>query len=100
MNRNKLRRLRQQLEALRQRGGVKARELKNLATALGRKRHKRGSEPTWVSDIFPDSRPVSIPDHPGDLNKHTARGILDQLEGDLERLEGIYSKSKGGNPDE
>jgi hypothetical protein len=34
---------------------------------------------------------VSIPSHPGDLNRFTARGILDQLEGDLDEYEKLLS---------
>jgi len=58
-----------------------------LAKSLRRYRHKRGKEPTWVSEVLTDAPPISIPDHPGDLNKYTARSILDQLELDVIALE-------------
>ncbi len=58
-----------------------------LAKGLGRALHSRGTEPTWVSERFPNHPPVSIPHHSRELNRFTARTILDQLERDLERLE-------------
>lgn len=87
MDLKKIQKLRDKIEKLRGRGGINAVELASLARQLGRKRAKRGKEPTWVSESFPDSRPVSIPSHPGNLNRFTAGGILDQLEGDLDRHE-------------
>jgi hypothetical protein len=87
MSLGRIRRLRSRIEALRGRGGIKAAELESLAQKLGRRRAKRGREPTWVSDAFPDLSPVSIPNHPGDLNRYTAKGILDGLEADLDRHE-------------
>jgi len=90
----KIRRLRSRIEALRRRGGIKAAELEALAEKLGRRRAKRGSEPTWVSDVFPDLRPVSIPNHPGDLNRYTAKSILDGLEADLDRHEELLLSSE------
>ena len=79
--------LRNELKSLQNRGGIKPRELEKLAEALGRKMAKRGKEPTWVNSKFRHLRPISIPRHSGDLNKYTARGILRQLEEDLELLE-------------
>jgi hypothetical protein len=90
MDSRKLRKLRRQLDSLRQRGGIKSRELEDLAKAMGRRRHPRGKEPTWVSDLVPNSRPLSIPNHPGDLNRITAGRILDRLEEDLYQLEERY----------
>ncbi len=90
MNPKKLTRRRQEIGSLRQRGGVKGRELESLAKALGRKLHPRGKEPTWVSEELPERPRLSIPGHPGDLNRHTAKAILDQLEEDLDELEAKY----------
>ena len=93
MEPKKLAKLRQQLNSLRKRRGLKSRELESLAKAMGRRRHpKRGKEPTWVSDLVPNTRPLSIPNHPGDLNRFTAGSILDQLEEDLYRLEEGYGE--------
>jgi hypothetical protein len=80
-------RLRRKLESLRGKGGVKSSEIESLAKSLGRKRHKRGSEPTWINESFRHLRPVSIPHHSTELNRFTARAILDQLEADLEAWE-------------
>lgn len=66
-----------------------------IARSLGRKQHDRGKEPTWINEVFPDLRPVSIPHHASDLNRFTAQSILDQLEQDLKRLEESASSSYG-----
>jgi len=90
----KIRKLRSVIEALRNKGWVKTAELEILARRLGRRRAKRGKEPTWISDALPDRRPVSIPSHPGDVNRFTARSILDQLEGDLDLYEELLQSQE------
>ena len=85
MNREKLKKLREEIDKLRRRGGIKPRELETLAMALGRKRSPRGKEPAWVSEVA-GCYPFTIPNHPTDLNKFTARRILNQLEADIDRL--------------
>ncbi len=88
INSKKLVRLRRTLDALRLGlANMPSRKLENFARALGRRRAKRGSEPTWVSDSLPNRRPVSIPHHSRPLKKRTAENILDQLERDLIDLE-------------
>jgi hypothetical protein len=93
MNRRKVERLRSEIDRLRGRGGIKSVELERLAAKLGRRLSKRGKEPTWVNDRLPTLRPVSIPNHPGDLNRHTAGSILDQLESDLDQWEALLPSS-------
>ena len=88
-----IRRLRARIEALRRVGGVRPVELERLAKSLGRTTEKRGKHPTWVSRFLPSAPPVSIPSHPGSLNRFTAKTILDQLEADLDLLE---ARSEGG----
>jgi hypothetical protein len=63
VNRKKVDKLRRDIEGLRQKGGIKGRELHRIAKATGRKLGQRGKEPTWVSDQFP-KRPLSIPGTP------------------------------------
>jgi hypothetical protein len=94
MNR-KIARLRRRLEKLRRRGGVGAEELERLASAVGRRRHPRGREPTWVSTVLPNARPLSIPRHSGDLNRFTVRTILDRLEADIDALETLEDEGIG-----
>jgi hypothetical protein len=65
--------------------------LEAVAGAVGRVRDPRGKEPTWVSEELPSRPPLSIPGHPRDLNKFTARSILDQLEEDVDELESKYA---------
>ena len=97
MDLRKIRKLRSEIADLRGRGGIKCAELQSLARRLGRRLASRGKEPNWVHKDFPDSWPVSIPDHRGDLNRFTARGILDQLEGDLDRYEELLSSRDQSN---
>jgi hypothetical protein len=88
MKRARLNKIRQRMEACRKRGGIGPTELESLAQDLGRVRSKRGKEPTWINEWFPELRPLSIPHHGSrDLNRFTAVGIIDQLELDLERWE-------------
>jgi hypothetical protein len=75
----KLRKIHARLRQLRG-ASAKARKVEALAKALGRSRVKRGSEPTWVNDSFPELRPVSIPHHSRELKRFTTESILDQLE--------------------
>ena len=96
MNREKLEKLRQWAKDLRRQGGIKSADMEGLAQALGRKRHKRGKEPTWISEKFTDLRPVTIPHHSRDLNRFTALHILDQLEDDLDRYETEATKKERG----
>jgi len=51
MDKKKIARLRRRLEELRRRGGVRASELEPLAIAVGRRRHPRGKESTWVNTV-------------------------------------------------
>jgi len=88
MNREKLDKLRKRVEELRNKGGIRYSELESLARALGRVPSKRGKHQTWVNQIFPELRPLSIPHHGArDLNRITANNILDQLEFDIEKFE-------------
>lgn len=88
MNRQTLQKLRRRLEALRSRqANIKSGELERFAKMLGRKQAPRGKEPTFVSELLPKSRPLSIPHHSKALKKWTASSILDQLEKDIDDLE-------------
>jgi hypothetical protein len=95
MTPQKLNQLKRKFEEFRGRGGIRSSELEEFAKALGRTRHRRGKEPTWISESFSDLRPVSIPHHSKDLNKYTAQSILDHLEYDLERLETVTHPGNG-----
>lgn len=82
----KVAKLREKIDELRRRGGIRPSELESLAKACGRIRHKRGREPNWVNQDYRQLRPLSIPRH-RELNKFTAQSILDQLEIDLDTIE-------------
>jgi hypothetical protein len=96
MHQKKIRRLREEIAVFRRVGGVRSRDLERLAARLGRRRHRRGKEPTWVSDVLPGAPPLSIPSHARDLNRITARTILDVLEADLDAIERRIAQ---GGPD-
>lgn len=97
MTERQLRRIRAEADALRQRGGVKSRELQRVAGKLRRRKRKhRTAEPMWVSEPFPYLRPLAIPEHPGDLNRFTARTVLDELEKDMGEWEKHLGKPAGG----
>jgi hypothetical protein len=90
MTKGKLNRIKRKHRGLRERSqDLRNHELAGLARSLGRRRSKRGKEPTYVSEPFLDLRPVSIPSHPGPLKRFTAVSILDQLEEDIFRWEEI-----------
>ena len=93
MKRQKLDKLRKQVEELRQKGGIGSSELESLAEALGRVRSKRGKHLTWINKAIPDLPPLSIPHHGSkDLNKYTANSILDQLEFDIDKFEKLIEE--------
>lgn len=65
--------------------GRKANDFIRIAKTLGRKRAKRGKEPTWIRVADPRlSCPLSIPNHTGDMKPGTARSIVDQLQDDAD----------------
>jgi hypothetical protein len=76
--------------------GTTSRDLRRIAKQLGRvKDTGRGKEPTYVSTLI-NANPISIPhDAKGDGTK---RNILDDLEGDLVRLE--VDDERGTDEDE
>lgn len=93
MNREKLDKLRKRVEELREKGGIGYSELESLARSLGRVPSKRGKHQTWVNQIFDGLRPLSIPHHGSkDLNRITAKSILDQLELDIEKFEELIEE--------
>lgn len=88
MEATKLKRLKRKLASLRTAVcNLRSRQIVRFAESLGRKRDNRGSEPTYINEMLPGSRPLTIPNHPGALNKFTAGNILDQLEQDISMLE-------------
>jgi hypothetical protein len=93
MNREKLDKLRKRVEEFRKKGGIGSSALESLARALGRVPSKRGKHQTWVNQSFPDIRPLSIPHHGSkDLNRITAKSILDQLELDIDKFEELIEE--------
>lgn len=96
MTLNKIKRLRAKIDLQREKGGIKPAVLENLAKACGRERSKRGNEPNWINPEFKKLYPLSIPHH-GELNRYTARSILNQLEADLDHIEdSLQVRDQGG----
>ena len=88
VNKRKLQKIKKKLQKLRLGpNNIRSVELANLAKSLERKLFDRGKEPTYVSVLLPESRPISIPNHPGTMAKGTALNILDQLERDIFEIE-------------
>jgi hypothetical protein len=98
MTSKRLQTIRIELESLRQRGGVRTRDLEGLAKKLGMRIVGKGKHLSWGSEsiLFYGLRPVTIPTHPGDLNKFTARAIIGQLEGYLIKLEESDEEANSG----
>jgi hypothetical protein len=88
MTKNKVAKLRRELTQLRNaKYSLKLSDLTGFAKRLGRKeKTSRGKEPTYVSILFPELRPLAIPAHTK-VNPFTANSILDSLELDLGKLE-------------
>jgi hypothetical protein len=48
----------------------------------------RGKEPAFVSTVFPNARPISIPDHGSrNLSPTVQKNVLNDLEEDVFRVE-------------
>jgi hypothetical protein len=93
MTKSRVAKLLQEWEALRgQAGSLRSREIAAFAQKLGRKRHNRGKEPTYVSTLLEWRHPISIPNHPGDMGKGLAIKILNDLRDDLDELREIASQ--------
>lgn len=98
MTDNTIRKIRLKVEQFRNTGGAKAKKAEGLAKAVGRKRHPRGKEPTWVSESLPYRPPLSIPHHgKGTLSPGVRDNIADTLDQDLDELEArvIQQRSEG-----
>lgn len=85
--RERLEKIKRELEALRRSGGIRARELIAVARKIGYREVNRGKEPTWEHER-PDFLPLTVPGHSGDLARGTAIGIIDRLLMDLAAIMG------------
>jgi hypothetical protein len=62
MDKVKLNRLKRRIAKMRLHpANIKSQDLIRLSGALGREKSKRGKEPTYVSLLLPDNKPISIP---------------------------------------
>jgi hypothetical protein len=91
MTDEKLRKIQRELATLR-RKAVTHRDVVSVATKLGRKRLKgaavRGKEPTFVSTVFSQARPISIPDHGNsNLSPTVQKNVINDLEEDVWRFQ-------------
>ncbi len=100
MDSEKVGKLEEELKELLRKRTVTTGELESFARSIGRRKPSksqvRGKEPNWISDEFPEARPISIPFHGRnrDVPKGTARSILYDFEEDVIKLRLKYSKSK------
>jgi hypothetical protein len=84
MDKKKLKKISREIRSLRAgSANVRRRQLVSVAKKLGRVKDNRGKEPTFISTVFPNLRPITIPSHPGALKRFTVESILDQLEEDV-----------------
>jgi hypothetical protein len=96
VNRRKLERIEGKIDALRSRGGVNASELWPILTALGRSQKGK----LWRSEAFPQFYPITVHDHPRDLNRYTKDGILDDMEKDVRAWESSMDAIGEGDGDD
>ncbi len=100
MNARKIGKIEKELYNLRRKSVVTTAELQSLAKSLGRRKltgaQVRGKEPGWVSNEFPQLRPISIPFHGNNSSvaPGTAKNILNDLEEDIFRLKLKYPKDE------
>lgn len=75
-------------------GNITEKEIVRFANKCGRKRRTGGigKEPTYLNEHLPNSKPLSIPSHPGNISIGTISNILDYLEKDLFDIEEIIDK--------
>ncbi len=77
----------------------KASALESMAKRLGRKRVKRGKEPTWEHTEL-SGFPLSIPHHGNrDLPPGTRNSILNVFEDDVAAWEATFPDNFGGAED-
>jgi hypothetical protein len=97
----KLRKLEKELDIVRREGEpLTAAQLERLAIRIGRKRHPAAKVPMYFSTILTDLPPLSIPAHGGELQRATARCILDQLDDDVLHLHELCREDEAEEEDE
>ena len=94
MTHKQLIRLQAKIDALREQGSVKPAELESIATSLQRSTSGSGKHPMWKSNALPSRPPLSIPNHSKELNRFTARQILEQLEEDIIQMQRVLPPRK------
>lgn len=87
MDKKRIDRIKSEIVSLRRQGGVSADQLQKLLIALGRT--SKGT--AWRNLTFPHLTPITVHPHPGDLNKFTKNGILDDMEADVSEWESFLS---------
>jgi hypothetical protein len=85
------------------RGNPTADNLEEIAKMLGRRRRSGGNHPLWVTDYFPQHRPLPIERHGGNpsIPQHAKKVIVNGLEADAAAWEEILEdaerkQAKGG----
>lgn len=95
MDKKKLKKIIEKIRSLRAgSANVHRRELISVAQKMGRKEFNRGKEPTFISTVFPELRPITIPSHPGSMPIGTVKNILIQFEDDVFRWQQEFDKTK------
>ena len=95
MTPKKLRNIKEKIAAYRKKASnLRHRDLERIALALGRKRVKRGKEPTYESTLL-ETTVVTIPDHgTKTVSPGVAKNVLDVFEEDVFWLEEQLEEQK------
>ena len=100
MNRKRLNKAWELLGAAR-RGAPTADDLEAISKMLGRRERAGGNHPVWVTDHFPQHRPLPIERHGGNppIPRQARKVILNGLEADAAAWEELFDESdrKQGN---
>lgn len=91
MDKKQLERIKSEISSLRRQGGVAATQLHKLLEKLGRT--PKGT--AWRNPMFPHLTPITVHPHPGDLNRFTKNGILDDMEADISEWESLLDDDGG-----
>jgi hypothetical protein len=95
MDSKRIRKLRTRIAKLRAKGNnIRTKELKSLATAVGRSVLNQGKHLTFGGGPA-GTFPISIPDHSGTMNRFVAGNVLDCFEHDLDLIEESNKNVKG-----
>jgi hypothetical protein len=97
MDRKKLEKLQEELDAMR-RTQIRASALESLAARLGRALGNRGKHPMWENLKLAKRPPLSIPDHgQRDISPTVRKVCFNVLQGDIDAWGDWLKQTEGNN---